>query len=99
MTRIASAVKFKGNTMQDLEKEKSRAKRRHNTTVAIEKQKKIAKTSTWNHRHEDQPHRYAKHHAMDCGRPGCMVCGNPRRLWNEKTHQENKFIEGQKYVE
>jgi hypothetical protein len=27
---------------------------------------------------EAQPHRLAKHHAMDCGKPHCKICGNPR---------------------
>ena len=36
-------------------------------------------------------HRYAKHHAMNWGRPHCMLCTNPRRTWREKTIQEQKF--------
>ena len=36
-------------------------------------------------------HRYAKHHAMNCGRPNCLLCSNPRRTWKEKTIQEKKF--------
>ena len=36
-------------------------------------------------------HRYAKHHAMNCGRAHCMLCTNPRRTWKEKTMQEQKF--------
>lgn len=35
-------------------------------------------------------HRYAKHHAMNCGRPHCLLCGNPRRIWREKTIQEQR---------
>ena len=35
-------------------------------------------------------HRYAKHHAMNCGRPHCLLCGNPRRTWREKTIQEKR---------
>jgi hypothetical protein len=34
--------------------------------------------------------RYAKHHAMNCGRPHCLLCGNPRRIWREKTIQEQR---------
>jgi hypothetical protein len=36
-------------------------------------------------------HRYAKHHAMNCGRPNCLLCSNPRRTWREKPIQEQKF--------
>lgn len=35
-------------------------------------------------------HRYAKHHAMNCGRPRCLLCGNPRKIWREKTIQEQR---------
>jgi hypothetical protein len=35
-------------------------------------------------------HRYAKHHAMNCGRSFCLLCGNPRRVWREKTIQEQR---------
>jgi hypothetical protein len=34
---------------------------------------------------EAQPHRLAKKHAMDCGKSGCIICGNPRH---------NKFHKG-----
>jgi hypothetical protein len=33
-------------------------------------------------------HRYAKHHALNCGRAHCMLCSNPRRTWKQKTLQE-----------
>jgi hypothetical protein len=35
---------------------------------------------------ESQPHRLAKHHAMDCGQPHCTLCCNPRK---------NKRVKGQ----
>ena len=38
-----------------------------------------------------QYHRYAKHHALNCGRSHCMLCSNPRRIWREKTIQEKSF--------
>jgi hypothetical protein len=57
---------------------------------AIKKQTKIAKTNGASKKVLDQPHRLAKHHAMDCGNPGCMLCSNPRRAWNELTIQEKR---------
>ena len=36
-------------------------------------------------------HRYSKHHSMNCGRPHCVLCTNPRRVWGEKTLQEKRF--------
>jgi len=35
----------------------------------------------------------AKHHAMNCGKPGCMLCGNPRKLFKELTAQENRLYQ------
>ena len=64
--------------------------RLHNEEVKIAKQVKIAKAS--NHtKYLKEPHRLAKHHAMDCGTPGCMMCGNPRKTFKEKTIQEKSF--------
>jgi hypothetical protein len=52
--------------------------------VHINKQVKIAKT----HGIEvKEPHRLVKHHVLDCGVPGCVMCANPRRTWKEKTIQ------------
>ena len=64
-----------------------RSKRFYSEETAIKKQLKIAKS----HGVEvDEPHMYAKHHALDCGNPGCPVCSNPRKLWKEETIQEKR---------
>jgi hypothetical protein len=55
---------------------------------AIKRQVKIAKVHG---QPVPEPHRLAKHHAMDCGRPGCMLCGNPRKIFKELTIQERRF--------
>lgn len=57
------------------------SRRRHKDDIAIARQVRIAKSHglTLRDRAVKQPHRMAKHHAMDCGQPGCMLCGNPRR--------------------
>jgi hypothetical protein len=74
------------------------SKRRHKTDVAISRQVKIAK----GHYHVkseynptlDQPHRLAKHHAMDCGNPRCYLCGNPRKTHKDKlTAQEKRLFQ------
>lgn len=61
--------------------------RRHRDETAIKKQVKIAKQQgmLFNDDIIKQPHRLAKHHAMDCGDPGCILCGNPRRNKMLKT--------------
>jgi hypothetical protein len=69
--------------------EDKRAKRIRNTKRAINRQTKLAKRSFGQWR-TDQPHRYAKMHALNCGIPGCVMCANPRRIWGQKTIQEYK---------
>ena len=55
---------------------------------AITKQVKIAKEHGIPVTDE---HRFNKHHAMDCGNPDCVMCGNPRKVWGERTVQEQRF--------
>jgi hypothetical protein len=60
---------------------------------AIKKQVKIAKSKgTFNQANIDQPHRLAKHHAMDCGNPDCYLCGNPRKTHKDKLTQQEKRL-------
>ena len=72
------------------------SKRRLKDENAVNKQVKIAKV----HGMTDQdlavkePHRLAKHHAMDCGNPQCGLCGNPRRSHKDTlTAQEKRLYQ------
>lgn len=71
--------------------------RRHRDEVAIEKQLKIAKQHNSFPDENNvikQPHRLAKHHAMDCGNPACFMCGNPRKTHKDKlTAQEKRLFQ------
>ena len=72
------------------------SRRRHKDEAAIKKQSKIAKQhgAVFNDKVPKQPHRLAKHHAMDCGRPGCAMCGNPRHIHKDKlTAQEKRLFQ------
>ena len=71
------------------------SKRRHADETAINRQVKIAKKHglTEQDRAIKEPHRMVKHHAMDCGQPGCVLCGNPRKLFNELTTQEKRLFQ------
>lgn len=76
-----------------------RALRRHRAEKAIQKQLKIARR---NGLPVDQPNRYRKQHAMDCGNPQCSVCSNLR--YNKQvsgmgklTIQERRILERLKY--
>ena len=69
------------------------SKRRHKTDVAISRQVKIARShNTFNQANIKQPHRLAKHHAMDCGNPGCFLCGNPRKTHKDRLTQQEKRL-------
>ena len=57
----------------------------------IKKQYNIAKTYCINNIAPDELHRYAKVKALNCGNPDCIMCGNPRKFFNELTIQEKKF--------
>jgi hypothetical protein len=69
---------------------------------AIKKQVKIAKEhkiTEYNPTVTDQPHRFHKHHAMNCGNPNCVMCGNPRKTFKEPTIQEKRFDQEKLHVE
>jgi hypothetical protein len=71
------------------------SQRRHRDQNAVNRQVKIAKAHglTGKDKAIKQPHRLAKHHAMDCGQPGCMLCGNPRKIFKERTAQEKRLFQ------
>lgn len=73
--------------------------RRHNTETIVKKQIKIAKQHGITHKDKiiKEPHRLAKHHAMDCGDPGCILCGNPRRNKMLKTKDKLTIQERRMY--
>jgi len=57
--------------------------------VAVQRQVKIAKDNGFPPIKE--PHKFAKRHAVNCGNPNCVMCGNPRKVWGEETLQEKRF--------
>ena len=73
------------------------SKRRYNTETVAKRQFRIAKEHGMNP-DPDELHKFAKHHAMDCGNPECHLCGNPRhsKLFKTKdklTTQERRFYQ------
>ena len=57
---------------------------------AVKKQTKIAKQYG---SIVEEPHKFAKRHAMNCGNPNCVMCGNPRKTFNELTQQEKRLFQ------
>jgi len=64
--------------------------------AAVKKQVDIAKR---NGLPVDEPHKFAKRHAMNCGDSNCVMCGNPRKFWGEKTIQEQRFDQTGKWTD
>lgn len=81
--------------MSDPNEKAKNATRRHRDETAVKRQLKIAKANHYGHNDDivREPHRLVKHHAMDCGNPGCVMCGNPRKTWGEATIQEKRFYQ------
>ena len=74
--------------MSDETSKELHSKRLFQEDTAIKRQVKIAKS----HGIEvKEPHKFAKHHALDCGVPGCVMCASPRKTFKEKTIQEKRF--------
>ena len=74
------------HTPQERDKKILRIQRNEN---AIKKQVKIARAHGMNVK---EPHKFAKHHALDCGQPGCVLCGNPRKTHKDKLTAQEKRI-------
>lgn len=66
------------------------SKRLHKDDTAVKKQTKIAKDFGLDIK---EPHKFAKHHAMNCGNPRCVMCANPRKTFKELTHQEKRMFQ------
>jgi hypothetical protein len=62
------------STEQDKIKKSKRIQKDEN---AVKKQTKIAKTFGVP---VTEPHKFAKHHAMDCGNPKCLLCSGEKVL-------------------
>ena len=82
--------------MSDQEQKDKRSRRQHQEQSAIKKQLKIAnqhKIPGTISEIDNEPHRLAKHHAMDCGNPDCALCGNPRHIHKQGTTKQEKSFE------
>ena len=72
----------------DQEAKDKHSKRIHQKETYVKKQTKIAKSLGIQ---EKEPHRFAKHSPANCGNPKCIMCGNPRKIFKERTMQEKKL--------
>ncbi len=72
------------------------SKRLHKEESSIKKQVKLAKEYGIPVK---EPHKLHKKHLMNCGNPDCVMCMNPRKAFGEKTIQERKFEQKEKYYD
>lgn len=80
--------------MSNPEAKEKRSTRLHKESAAIKKQQKIAIQHGLDRKDvEREPHRFAKHHAMDCGNPECHMCASPRKVTGDRTVQEKSFMQ------
>ena len=66
------------------------SKRLQKDENVIKKQTRIAKSAGLE---VNEPHKFAKHHAMNCGNPKCFMCSNPRKVFKELTQQEKRLFQ------
>ena len=66
------------------------SKRLQKDENVIKKQTKIAKAAGLE---VNEPHKFAKHHAMNCGNSKCFMCSNPRKVFKELTQQEKRLFQ------
>ena len=70
-----------------MEKNTKRAERRFNDVKEVRKQMKILKQYDMI-TPQTVAGRYVKHKALNCGRPRCRFCMNPRKAYGYKTLKE-----------
>lgn len=76
--------------MSDEFVKEKRSKRIHDEETHVKKQVSIARGHGLQIK---EPHKYAKKHAMNCGNPKCIMCANPRKVFKEKTIQEQRLFQ------
>ena len=76
--------------MSNAEDKVKNSRRRLKDENAVNRQVKIAKAYNVP---VEEPHKLAKHHALNCGNPKCHMCGNPRRIFKELTAQERRLFQ------
>lgn len=69
-----------------MEKDKTRALRRFNTSLYVKKQIRIK--ADYGYTDFGCVGKYKKQAALNCGDPKCVMCGNPRKFFKTITFPE-----------
>jgi len=86
--------------MSDTSDKLRHSKRLHAKARSIKRQMRIRKSHAFgvngmsvSGAKYDQPHRYHKKSGMTCGNSNCVMCGNPRKFFKERTIQEKRMMQ------
>jgi len=82
--------------MSRLEKKLKKSKRLQKDKAIIQTRVKVAKSHGMT-KVIEQKNRLNKRHPLDCGKSNCGLCGSPRKLCGEKSIQEKKHEQKDKY--
>lgn len=58
---------------------------------------RTAKLTGFRYNDVQNMHRYHKRSGLTCGSSHCISCGNPRKFFKEKTIQEKRFMQTEKW--
>lgn len=67
------------------------SKRLQKKITKVKRKMKIAKAYGGYEHILANPHKYSKQSMFHCGNASCFMCGNPRKVFDEKTIQERSF--------
>lgn len=89
--------------MSDSESKFKKSKRLYEEECHIKKRASMIKERSaylWpDHKDILSPHRLHKKTGMNCGSSNCVMCGNPRKMFKEKTKQEQGFLQDRLWSE
>lgn len=78
--------------MSDEQVKVKHSKRIQQKETKLEKKIRLAKE--YNHEHAlKNPHKYHKTSLFNCGNSNCVMCGNPRKTFEEMTIQEKRHYQ------
>jgi hypothetical protein len=77
----------------------NRAERRRRTHGSVLAQLRDVQHALRDERMREQPGRLKKRRALDCGRPRCALCGNPRRLGLKQALTPQELRQQERYRE
>lgn len=69
-----------------------------NTVKMVRRLKQVKNRSWFYHENTDIPHKFVKTSPFTCGNSWCCMCGNPRKFLGERTMQEKRFIQTEKFA-